>query len=138
METAPVRPARATSLNWQPESMRTLRRSKGSDGKALPGLWENDIVRMEWYDDVWRCQVPMREIGRTNFFEFRPLDRDGRWHSIGAVRTRAAACLMAERLRDGTHVYKGAYRDEVGKVPGCVVEWAEVSAEIAAHPSTRE
>lgn len=136
MENAPVRPKRARITGWEPESLKTLRRSKGSDGKALPGLWETDIVRMEWRVDAWHCQVPMREIGQTNFYEFRPLDRDGKWLSIGNLRTRAAACLLAERLRDGTHVYKGGYRDEVGPVPGYVVEWAEVSAEIAAHPST--
>lgn len=116
--------------------MQTLKRSKGSDGKALPGLWENDIVRMEWFADAWHCQVPMREIGSTHFYEFRPLDLGGRWRSIGAVRTRAAGCLMAERLRDGTHVYQGESRDDVGKIPGYVVAWSEVSAEIAARQST--
>jgi hypothetical protein len=121
---------------WKPDSMRTLKRSRGSDGVALSGLWENNIVRMEWSDDVWRCQVPMREIGRTHFYEFRPLEMEGRWCSIGSVRTRAEGCLLAERLRDGTHVYQGDGRDEVGAIPGYVVAWSEVSAEIAAHPST--
>lgn len=115
--------------------MQTLKRSKGSDGKALPGLWENDIVRMELAGEVWHCQVPMREIGESHFYEFRPLEMGGRWRPIGAYRTRAAGCLMAERLRDGTHVYQGESRDDVGKIPGYVVAWVEVSADIAAHPS---
>ncbi|MBU9200072.1 hypothetical protein KTD31_01475 [Burkholderia multivorans] len=123
---------------WQPESMKTLRRTKGSDGKALPGLWENDLVRMEWTsNEAWECQVPLREIGNSNFYEFRPLELGGRWHSIGAVRTRAAGCLLAERLRDGTHVYQGAYHDDAGKVPGMVLPWTDVADEIASHPSVR-
>lgn len=126
-----------TFMHIRPESMRALKRSKGSDGKALPGLWECNIVRMEWFDGAWHCQVPMREIGTTNFYEFRPLEMGGRWRSIGSLRTRAAACLYAERLRDGTHVYKPESRDDAGKIPGYVIEWTEVSAEIAAHPSTR-
>ncbi|ALS68443.2 hypothetical protein AT395_25215 (plasmid) [Pandoraea apista] len=64
-------------MRIQPESMRALKRSKGSDGKAVPGLWESDIVRMEWFDGAWHCQVPMREIGRTQFYEFRPLAMAG-------------------------------------------------------------
>ncbi|ODP34985.1 hypothetical protein A9762_12405 [Pandoraea sp. ISTKB] len=119
----------------KPESLRMLKRSKGSDGKALPGLWESDIVRMEWVDGAWHCEVPMREIGKTHFYEFRPLELGGKWRSIGALRTRAAACMYAERLRDGTHVYQGETRDDVGKIPGYLVAWSEVSAEIAAHPS---
>lgn len=121
----------------QPESLRALKRSKGSDGKALPGLWESEIVRMEWVDGSWKCEVPMREIGQTRFYEFRPLDMGGKWRSIGSLRTRAAGCLYAERLRDGTHVYQAESRNDAGKIPGYVVEWAEVSAEIAAHPSVR-
>jgi len=119
----------------QPKSMLTLKRSKGTDGKALPGLWENDIVRMELSDEVWHCQCPMREIGDSHFYEFRPLDLGGHWISIGTVATRAYGCMLAERLRDGTHVYKGPGRDNMGKVPGSVAPWTEVSAEIAAHPS---
>jgi hypothetical protein len=82
-----------------PESLRALKRSKGSDGKALPGLWESEIVRMEWVDGSWMCEVPMREIGQTRFYEFRPLDMGGKWRSIGSLRTRAAGCLYAERIR---------------------------------------
>ena len=115
--------------------MRTLKRSKGPDGKALPGLWENDLVRMEWSDGAWHCEVPMREIGNTNFYEFRPLVLGGHWLSIGAVRTRLAACLKAEELRDGTHVYQGCYRDDLGKIPGRIVAWPEVAAEIAERQS---
>ena len=57
--------------------MQTLKRTKNPDGKAIPGLWENDVVRMELFDDAWHCQVPMREIGATNFYEFRPLSLGG-------------------------------------------------------------
>ncbi|MGY6257317.1 hypothetical protein ACXIVK_28050 [Paraburkholderia caledonica] len=121
----------------QPESMSTLKRSKGSDGKALPGLWECDIVRMEWIDNAWHCEVPMREIGKTRFYEFRPLELGGRWRSIGSLRTRAAACIYAERLRDGTHVYQAESRDDAGKIPGYVIAWTEVAAEISTHPSVR-
>jgi hypothetical protein len=34
-------------------------------------------------------------------------------------------------------VYQGAYRDNVGKVPGMVVPWVNVAEEIAYHPSVR-
>ncbi|KWU26392.1 hypothetical protein [Burkholderia cenocepacia] len=118
-----------------PESFHNLKRTKGSDGKALPGLWETDIVRMELTDGAWHCEVPLREIGSTYYFEFRPLEMGGKWRSIGTVRRREDACRFAERLRDGTHLYKGERRDDAGKIPGYVVEWAEVAAEIAAHPS---
>jgi len=79
----------------------------------------------------------MREIGRTNFFEFRPLAMDGKWRTAGVARTLAHCCIVAERMQAGTHVLRGAGRDALGQVPALVVEWADVKDEIAAHASVR-
>lgn len=112
-----------------------LKRSKAPDGTSISGLWESEIVRMELVDELWRFQVPMREVGKTGYYEFRPLDMGGNWHAVGSVKQRARAVAMAKRLQDGTHVYRGPYSDDLGLKPGELKVWTEVAAEIAAHPS---
>jgi hypothetical protein len=112
-----------------------LKRSKGPHGETVSGLWESDIVQLEAVNGGWEFRVPVRRIGQTNFFEFRPLTHDGKWAIIGTVRTRDHACVIAERMQAGTHVLRGGYRDSHGHVPRAVVEWTDVAEEIAAHPS---
>lgn len=114
-----------------------LKRSKGPDGTAVSGLWECDIARMERVDGAWAFQVPMREVGKTGFCEFRPLSMGGRWRAVGTTASRDAAMMLAQRLQAGTHVYRPSHSDDSGKVPGQVVAWAAVAQEIAAHPSVR-
>lgn len=113
-----------------------LKRFKGETGKPIPGLWVGDVVRMEAVEGGWECQAPSREIGKTGFYEFRPLALGGDWQHIGTYRTREHGCIAAQRLQDGTHVLRGAHADSLGKVPPMVVEWVAVADEIAAHPST--
>jgi len=112
-----------------------LKRSKGPHGETVSGLWEGDIVQLEAVEGGWEFRVPTRRIGQTNFFEFRPVTHGGKWTIIGTVRTRDNACVIAERLQAGTHVLRGGYRESDGPVPRAVVEWDDVKAEIAAHPS---
>lgn len=112
-----------------------LKRSLGADGKAISGLWESEIVRMELVDGEWRFDVPMREIGKTGYHEFRPLDMGGEWRSVGTVKQRARAVAIAKRLQEGNHVYQSPHTNDTGRVPGQLKAWSEVGAEIAAHPS---
>ena len=115
----------------------TLRMARDRNGCAIAGLWEGGIVRMERVQGGWTFQIPMREIGRTNFFEFRPLAMGGKWHTAGVARTLVHCCIVAERMQAGTHVLRGASRDALGQVPALVVDWGDVKDEIAAHASVR-
>jgi hypothetical protein len=99
----------------------TLKRSTDADGKAVSGLWERDILKIEAVPGGWELSVPMRRIGETNFFEFRPAAYGGKWEIAGVVRTRDHACIVAERMQAGTHVMRSAYRDTEGMVPRTVV-----------------
>jgi hypothetical protein len=114
-----------------------LRRSKGKDGKALPGLWESDVVRMERVEGGWQFQVPSREIGKTGYYEFRPLNMEGKWRDAGCRRTRRGCCLSAEKLRSGEYVFKPAYSIDRDPIPAQVIPWSEVTQEIAEHPSVK-
>jgi hypothetical protein len=116
----------------------TLTRTRDpKGGRALAGLWESDVVRTEAVEGGWEFQCPMRRIGETHFYEFRPLAYGGQWRTVGILRTLDYCCIVAERLQGGTHVLRAAYRDELGPVPATVIEWAEVADEIASHKSVR-
>lgn len=112
-----------------------LRQTKGRNGKALPGLWECDIVRMERDIDGWAAQVPMRQIGETVYWEFRAAHRGGVWVSIGHYRTREDAVRSALILQSGLYVWRMAYSTGDVKVPGLPYRWEAVAEEIAKHPS---
>lgn len=100
---------------------------------TLPGLWISDVVLLESVSAGWECQVPMRRIGTANYFEFRPVEMDGKFMVIGTYRTKDDCCITAERLKAGTHVLRGTYVDSVGNVPMTVVRWSEVCDEIATN-----
>ena len=115
-----------------------LKRSKGPHGDAVSGLWEGDIVRMEAVDGGWLCQVPMREIGseigkHTGVYEFRSLDRGGKWMRVGVYRTRDGGCIVAESMKSGEYVWQTGYTDETGPVPSALVKWVEVAELVASR-----
>jgi hypothetical protein len=109
-----------------------LKQAKDSAGEVLRGLWVSDIALLEAVHGGWECQVPMRRIGKANYFEFRPVALGGKFRIIGTYRTKDACCILAERLQAGTHVLRGPYVDSLGTAPVVVVPWADVSDEIAA------
>ncbi len=109
-----------------------LKQAKSDDGKVLRGLRVSDIALLEAVDGGWECQVPMRRIGKANYFEFRPVALGGKFHIIGTYRTKDACCILAERLQAGTHVLRGPYVDSLGTASVAVVPWTEASDEIAA------
>ena len=109
----------------------SLKRSRDKSGRVIQGLWEGDIVRMEAVDDAWECQVTVRAIGRSQFYEFRPHAMGGTFRTVGRYRTLDDCCVVAEKMQAGTHVLRPAYKDSLGKVPAMVVEWTSVSEEIA-------
>ena len=98
---------------------------------AIKGLWKSDTVLLEAVPMGWECQVPVRRIGKSNYFEFRPVIMGGRFLIIGTYRTKDACCTIAARLKAGTHVVRGSHTDSIGQTPITVVEWSEASAEIA-------
>lgn len=114
-----------------------LKRTKDSKGRALPGLWENDIVRMELVEGLWHFQVPVREIGKTGYFEYRPLAIGGQWRTAGVRRTRAGCCISAEKLKSGETVLQPAAGSREDRIPARVHPWADVAQEIAEHPSVK-
>ncbi len=112
-----------------------LTRTRNQQGRAIPGLWQNEHVRMEKYDELWRFQVPMREIGRTGYYEFCGLEQGGHWHTIGNRRNRKGCSLSAERLLSGELVLQPAHSTGDGPVPARLLPWTQVSEAIARHPS---
>lgn len=116
-------------------SIPKIRPVKSPDGAILRGLWASDVVRMERDDQGWATEVPLRRIGETRFHEFCALDRGGHWIALGHFRTRASACLAAELLKAGTHVWQREASTGAGRMPGMLQEWAQVAAEISADPS---
>lgn len=71
--------------------------------RKLPGLYEGDYVRAERVDGRWRCEVLMRPIGRSGYYEFS--SRQGAWMRIGAYRTLEICEDAARALKAGTHLY---------------------------------
>jgi len=108
-----------------------LKQAKDQAGQPLPGLWESDIALLESVPNGWECRVPMRRIGKANFFEFSPTTIAGNFMIIGTYSTKDACCVIAERLQSGTHVLRGQYQDSMGTAPMAVVPWVVVSDEIA-------
>ena len=109
-----------------------LKKMKDKEGQAISGLWVSDVVLLESVPRGWECQVPMRQIGKANYFEFRPEAMGGKFKIVGTFLTKDACCIIAERLQSGTHVLRGPYQDSLGAAPVAVVPWSEVSADIAA------
>lgn len=86
-----------------------FRAGRNKEGKALPGLWESDICRVEMdQDGLWVAEVPMREIGKSAYMEFRPLAMGGQWTRIGRFKARAGAMQTAERLQYGELAFDSA------------------------------
>lgn len=108
-----------------------LKQAKDKAGVPLSGLWVSDVVLLESVADGWECQVPMRRIGKANYYEFRPAALGGKFLIVGTFRTKDACCVIAERLQAGTHVLRGPYQDSMGTAPLAVVPWPEVSDDIA-------
>lgn len=106
-------------------------------GECVSGLWANDIVRMERVDNGWKCQAMLRRIGDTSYFEHANHARGGQWHHLGTWRKREHCRRIGEKLLAGTHVWKTAIGVGEDMIYAHLVEWAEVAAEIAAHPSVR-
>lgn len=117
---------------------RALMRSKDKSGRVVPGLWENDLVRMEKVESLWCFQVPCREIGRTGYFEFRPLDMGGKWRTAGYRKTREGCAICAEKMLAGEVVLKPASGTGDDHTPAGVFLWQEVAREVADHPSVKE
>lgn len=109
-----------------------LEQGKDSEGVPLPGLWLSDVVSLESVAGGWECQVPMRRIGKANYYEFRPVAMGGKFMSVGTFRTKDACCMIAESLQSGTHVLRGPYQDSMGAAPVAVVPWSEVSDDISS------
>lgn len=112
-----------------------LRRSRNRQGRVIPGLWENEQVRMEKHGELWRFQVPMHEIGRTGYYEFCGIPQGGQWHTVGNRRTLRGCSLSAERLLSGELVFQPAHSTGDGPVPARLLPWPEVSEVIGRHPS---
>lgn len=108
-----------------------LKQAKDRAGVLLPGLWVSDVVMLESVSAGWECQVPVRRIGKANYYEFRPATMGGKFLIIGTFRTKDACCIVAERLQSGTHVLRGPYEDSMGAAPVAVVPWSEVRDDIA-------
>lgn len=108
-----------------------LKPAHDDSGVRRSGLWVSDVVLLESVENGWECQVPVRRIGKANFFEFRPVSMGGKFMIIGTYRTKDACCLVAERLQAGSHVIRGSYVDSMGQAPMLVVPWVDVSDEIA-------
>lgn len=114
-----------------------IKPTRDKDGKVIPGLWESDVVRMERFDGGWYFQVPAREIGRTNYFEFRPLALGGVWRNAGWRKSLAACSFAASKLQDGLCVIKPAHGQGVDRVLAEMIDWTDVAEEIAQHPSVK-
>ena len=78
------------------------------DGEAIAGLYESEICRFERTPTGWCAEVPMRRIGNSAYFEFRPLNLGGHWVRIGTFRIRAGAMQTAQQLKDGELVFDTA------------------------------
>ena len=86
-----------------------FRTVRGKSGKALPGLYESDICRVERdHDGLWVAEVPMRRIGKSAYMEYRPLTMGGHWVRIGRFEVRSGAMATAERLKYGELVFDSA------------------------------
>lgn len=111
-----------------------LRPYKDATGKKVPGLWVSDSVRFERLgNQLWECQVPMRQIGKSNYFEFRPTDMGGHWMTIGSYRNRNGGCIAAEMFQAGTHVLCGGHVIEGERTPRSIIPWTpELAGEIAS------
>ena len=114
------------------EAMRKLKPVRDDKG-VLPGLFKCDICRIEMRDDGWwRAQVPMRDIGNSQYREFCPIERGGAWMDFGSYKVKAGALAAAERLQSGVYVWLRPYKDEFGLVPGRLVEFKDAVEAIRA------
>lgn len=110
-----------------------FRAGRSKEGKALPGLWESDICRVERdQDGLWVADVPMRNIGKSAYMEFRPLAMGGQWVRIGRFKARADAMTIAERLQYGELVFDSAVTRN-GEAPVKLVLFSTVVDEIQKY-----
>jgi len=116
---------------------RNLKRTKGRDGTALPGLWEGENVRMEMDQGYWQFQVPTREVGQTGYYEFRPISMGGKWRTVGWRKTLDGCIAASERMMSGEMLLRPATGRGDDRIEAHLVPWSEVAAEIAVHPSVR-
>ncbi len=98
---------------------------------VLRGLFVCDICRIEKSDDGWwRAQVTMRPLGKSRYSEFCALDRGGVWTNVGSYKIKAGALAAAERLESGVYVWRHPSKDEIGVIPGQLVEFKDAVEEI--------
>ena len=104
---------------------------KDKSGKAIAGLWESEICRVERVEELWAAQVPLRRIGASYYYEYHPSASGGAWQSIGSYRTRKSAMHNAELLVAGNHVWEPAIRIVDGEaMPARMVLFKDVVDEI--------
>lgn len=93
-------------------------------------IFESDICRAERGNDgLWIAEIPMRQIGRSVYKEFRPVALGGRWVRVGRFRTIEDMTAFAERFQGGELVYDDAV-ERNGSVPNRIVRFAAVADEI--------
>jgi len=93
-------------------------------------IFESDICRAERGNDgLWIAEIPMRQIGRSVYKEFRPVALGGHWVRVGGFRTIEDAIACAERFQAGELVYDDAVSRN-GETPKKVVRFAAVADEI--------
>ncbi|MYM92632.1 hypothetical protein [Duganella vulcania] len=109
-----------------------LKAVKDQAGNPVRGLWDSDVVRLEAVSGGWECSVPVRRIGKSNYFEFRPLTLGGKFMILGTYKTKDNCCNVAELLQEGNYVVRGKHRESDGELmPTTVVGWADVKDEIS-------
>lgn len=109
-----------------------LKAVKDKDGAKVPGLWISEMVRLETVLGGWECSVPVRRIGKSIYFESRPVTLGGKFMILGTYKTKDACCNVADLLQEGNHVIRAAHREVDGEVmPTTVVRWEDVAGEIS-------
>lgn len=97
---------------------------------AMDSLYESDICRAErGQDGLWVAEIPMRQIGRSAYKEFRPVALGGHWVRVGGFRAIEDAIACAERFQGGELVYDDA-ASRNGSAPNRIVRFAAVADEI--------
>lgn len=104
-----------------------LKPSTGLSGCPVAGLWVSDIVQLEKVAGGWECRVSLKRIGNSNYFEFCPVLKGGEFLIAGTYRTKDDCCLIAERLKSGTHVLREQIHSSSGVTPVIVIAWSKVS-----------